>query len=70
MLKGVHASAKSQWIDYLDTARQDLINCESQIEIKNQLKEAANTINGIGQKTVDETWLYILEEKNKQKRGF
>lgn len=70
MLKGVHANAKNQWIDYLDAVMQNMIHCASPMEIENQLKEAASTINGIGQKTIDETWLYIMEEKGKQIRGF
>ena len=70
MLKGVHTNAKSQWLDYLNNVMTDLIDYELPSDILNQLQVAATTITGIGPKTIDETWLYILEEKSKQRRGF
>lgn len=70
MFQGIHADAKTQWINHLDAVQQNLIDCESPTEILLRLGNAANSISGIGDKTIDETWLYIMEEQGKQKRGF
>ena len=70
MFKGIHSSAKSQWLEQVDNILPELLSEPLMNNIRSKLKSIADSISGIGSNTIDETLVNILEKQNKIKRGF
>ncbi len=59
MFKGIHASAKSQWLETVCSNMSVLKNMSHAMDRLGLLEDLASQINGIGKVTVWETFLYI-----------
>ena len=59
MFKGIHASAKSQWLETVCSNMSVLKNMSYAMDRLGLLEDLASQINGIGKATVLETFLYI-----------
>ncbi len=70
MLRGVHAAAKNQWLQQISNNIDYLLSHPYPMEILNELKIIADGIHCIGEKSVEEMWIYILEEQARAIRGF
>jgi len=70
MLKGIHSSAKSRWIEQVDNVLPELMNEPLACNVRAKLEHIAQTTHGIGPISVDETLVDILEEQSRLKRGF
>lgn len=59
MLRGVHAEAKNQWLDIVDSNMGLLASLPNTMDRLQLLRSYAKTARGIGETSVWETLLYI-----------
>ena len=70
MFRGIHAQAKSKWIDVIDTIISNKSYYTSPTTLSFYLENQAANIKGIGKNTIYNKFAYILDEQAKKIRGF
>ena len=60
-LRGIHAEARSQWLETLSKNKTRIINKQTMAERRSIVEDLAGTISGIGQVTIDNTVAMIEE---------
>ena len=59
MFRGIHAEAKNQWLDIVDSNMGLLTALPNTMDRLQLLRSCAKTVRGIGETSVWETLLYI-----------
>jgi len=63
MFRGIHADAKNQWVDIVDSNIGLLKSQPNTMDRLRLLQDYAKNINGIGEITVWDTLLYIEQNQ-------
>ena len=63
MFRGIHADAKNQWLDIIDSNIDRLVTLPNTLDRLRLLQNYARNINGIGEVAVWDTLLYIEQNQ-------
>lgn len=64
MFRGIHADAKNQWLDIVDSNIGLLKSLPNTMDRLRLLQDYAKNVNGIGKITVWDTLLYIEQNQH------